>query len=92
MRNKIKVLIKSVMKGPLCNMKDIFGKSGEGAHKFRFGNVAIVDTLLTIIIAYVISYFTDVPITLLLIILFTLAIFFHWLFCVKSPVNNFIGL
>ena len=80
------------MKGPFCSMKDMFGKPGEGIHKMHFGNIATADTVLTVILAYIISYFTNFPLTLLLIILFTLAIFFHWLFCVPTSVNKYLGL
>ena len=73
-------------------MKDIFGKPGEGLHKYRFGNVAWVDTIITITFAYIIAYFTSVPLTLLIIIFLLLAIVLHWLFCVPTSVNKYIGI
>ena len=39
----------------LCKYKDIFGKVGEGAHSVRFFNFAVVDTLLTLVLAYIIN-------------------------------------
>ena len=41
----------------LCKYKDIFGKPNEGPHSYRFLNIAIVDTVLTIILGYFISKF-----------------------------------
>ena len=41
----------------LCKYKDILGKPKEGLHKYRFFGVAVVDVILTIIVALIISYF-----------------------------------
>ena len=40
----------------LCKYKNIFGKSKEGVHSYRILNIAIVDTVLTIIIGYLICF------------------------------------
>jgi accessory gene regulator protein AgrB len=42
----------------LCKYKNMFGKPGEGAHSFRIFNIAIIDVLLTILLAFVISFLT----------------------------------
>ena len=44
----------------LCKYKDIFGKPGEGAHQYRIFDIAIVDTVLTVLLAFVIAYFSGV--------------------------------
>lgn len=75
-----------------CKYKDIFGKPGKGVHEFHVGNVAVVDTLLTLIVAFGFSYFSRIPFTVSIIFLLVLAIFLHWIFCVKSSVNLFLGL
>jgi hypothetical protein len=41
----------------LKQYKDIFGKPNEGVHSYRLFDVAIVDLLLTILLAFLISYF-----------------------------------
>lgn len=76
----------------LCKYKNIFGKPNTGIHKYRIGNVAAIDLILTILIALVITYFTKIPITLALIVLFILAIIIHFLFCVNTSVSKFLGI
>jgi len=76
----------------LCKYRDVFGKVGEGVHSYRLFNIAIVDVLATIISAYLISYVFSLSFIKTLILLFLLGIFFHWLFCVETTVNKFLGL
>ena len=88
-----------------CKYKNILGEPGKGVHKYRFMNMAVVDWVLTILLAVVttliwkhyskkrhtwqkvLGYFLMV-----LIILVLLGIFLHWLFCVDTTMNKFIGL
>jgi len=72
----------------LCKYKDILGKPGEGLHSFRIFNIAIVDVLLTILAAYVISYFTKINIYYTLIGMFILGIISHRLFCVRTTIDK----
>ena len=74
----------------LCKYKDIFGKSGEGAHKYRIFNIAIVDTVLTIILAIALALLFKINFFLILIILFLLGIILHKLFCVETTVGKFV--
>ena len=37
-----------------CQYKDLFGKVGEGVHSYRIFNIAVVDVLLTVLLAFVI--------------------------------------
>ena len=39
----------------LCQYKNIFGLVGEGAHSFRIFDIAIVDVIMTFIVAYIIN-------------------------------------
>ena len=39
----------------LCKYKDIFGKVGEGLHSYRLFNIAIVDVISTIFVAYLLK-------------------------------------
>ena len=41
----------------LCKYKDALGKPNQGIHQYRFLGVAIVDVIMTIIAAFIISYF-----------------------------------
>jgi hypothetical protein len=76
----------------LSKYSGIFGQPGKGIHKHTFGNIAIMDYTITITIAYLIAYFTDVPLSILVIILLVLAILVHYIFGVKSSVSKYIGL
>jgi hypothetical protein len=70
----------------LCKYKDIFGKAGEGVHSYRIFNIAIIDVLSTVLVAYLFApkkYFYHV-----LIGLFILGIILHRLFCVRTTIDK----
>lgn len=75
-----------------CEYKDIFGKVGEGVHSYRIFNIAIVDVLATIIMAYLLKIFVFPKRSFLklTIILFLLGIILHRLFCVKTTIDKYI--
>lgn len=74
-----------------CKYKDIFGEPKIGIHSFRFLNIAIVDVILTFILAFIIKkYLFDKPYYIILLLTFFLGIFLHWLFCVDTTINSFI--
>jgi len=73
----------------LCKYKDLFGKVGKGVHSYRIFNIAIIDVLLTVIIAYIIYLLMpQYNFFLILIILFILGILLHRLFCVKTTIDK----
>jgi len=72
----------------LCKYKDILGKPKEGLHKYRFFGIAVVDVILTIIVALLISYFFKLSFWITLIILFILGIILHRLFCVRTTIDK----
>jgi len=72
----------------LCKYKDIFGKPGEGVHSYRIANIAIVDVILTVLAAYLISYATSSNFYIILLILFALGIILHRLFCVRTTIDK----
>ena len=72
----------------LCKYKDILGKPNTGLHSYRIFNIAIVDVLLTIIAAFLISYFFKFNFLLTLCILFLVGIIAHRLFCVRTTVDK----
>lgn len=74
----------------LCQYKDILGVPGKGLHKYRIFNIAIVDVLLTIILAFFISYLFSLNFWITLFVLFLLGILLHRLFCVKTTVDKII--
>lgn len=72
----------------LCKYKNILGEPGKGIHSFRIFNIAIVDVLLTILAAYILSVFTKIKIIYTLIFMFILGIISHRIFCVKSTIDK----
>ena len=76
----------------LCKYKDIFGKVGEGVHKYRFLNTAMVDYYLTILFAMLLTYITDIPLILTTVGLLLLSILFHYLFGVQTNTLKYLGI
>lgn len=75
-----------------CKYRHIFGKEGEGVHSYRIFGVAAVDLVLTIVAAILISLYTGANVVVVFAVLMILAIFLHWLFCVKTRTNELLGL
>lgn len=72
-----------------CKYKNMFGAPNTGLHKYRLFNVAIVDTVLTIVLAYVIhSYNPEYEFLHILIILFITGIVLHRVFCVRTTIDK----
>jgi len=46
---------------PFSHYSDIFGKPNTGVHSIKFMNVAVFDYTLTIILAFFITYITNIP-------------------------------
>jgi len=72
----------------LCKYKDMFGKPNQGVHSFRIFNIAIVDVLLTILAAYIISYFFKTNFLYTLLFMFILGIISHRIFCVRTTIDK----
>lgn len=74
-----------------CQYKDIFGKVNEGVHSIRIINIAIVDVILTLVLAYIIQMkLPQYKLYNIFIILIILSIFIHKLFCVKTTLTNLV--
>jgi len=72
----------------LCKYKNILGVPGQGPHSYRIFNIAIVDVVLTIILAYIISYNYNVSFVKSSITLFILGIVLHRVFCVRTTIDK----
>jgi len=73
----------------LCRFKDVLGKPGQGAHSYRFCNIAIIDVVLTFALAKVIELQSkDINFKQASIISFALGIISHRVFCVKTTVDK----
>ena len=74
----------------LCNYKAIFGEPNKGVHAIRVMNIAIVDVVMTVIGACLISRWSGWSFMYCLVGLFIAGIVMHRLFCVETTINKFI--
>jgi hypothetical protein len=72
----------------LCKYKNALGETNKGIHSYRLFGIAIADVIMTILVAYLISYFFNISFTYTTIILFGLGIVLHRLFCVRTTVDK----
>lgn len=73
---------------PLCKYKDVFGKPGEGAHSYRLFNIAVVDTILTIIGAWLIAKWLKISFLMVFVILMIIGVIMHTIFCVETTLTK----
>ena len=71
-----------------CPYANILGAPGTGVHSIRIFNIAVVDVILTVLLAY----FTkgDRPFWVVLLFWFIVGILVHWIFCVHTTIGNLI--
>jgi uncharacterized membrane protein len=72
----------------LCKYKNALGEPGKGIHSYRFFGVAIADVIMTIIGAFLISYFFKFSFIKTLLVLFLTGIVLHRLFCVRTTIDK----
>ena len=74
----------------LCKYKNSLGIPGEGIHKYRVFNIAIVDVIMTIIGAFIIHrlFFPKHNFWVILLTLFVIGIIMHRIFCVRTTVDK----
>ena len=80
------------MSCPFSKYKHILGIPKKGAHSHRFLNTAIVDYILTIILAIIITLLTKIPLVLTTIFSFILGILLHILFGVPTNTTKYLGI
>lgn len=72
----------------LCKYSDIFGEPNKGLHSIRIMDIAIVDVILTIGLAYLISNLIPYNFYYILLALFIIGIILHRLFCVRTTIDK----
>jgi len=72
----------------LCKYKNALGIPDKGIHSYRLFSIAIFDVIMTIILAFLISYFFKISFFYTLIFLFILGIILHRLFCVRTTIDK----
>jgi len=66
----------------------MFGKPRKGVHSFRIFNIAVVDVLLTILVAYLISKMFHLRFDITLVVCFIVGIIAHRVFCVRTTIDK----
>ena len=68
----------------------LFGKPKEGPHRFRIFNIAIVDVVLTLLLARFLNYhfFPDVRYVVVMFFTFILGIIMHRIFEVRTTIDK----
>jgi len=74
----------------LCRYKDIFGRPREGAHAYRLFDIAVVDVVATVLLAFVISRAFSLSVCKSLVALFIIGIIAHRAFCVRTTVDKLV--
>jgi hypothetical protein len=74
----------------LCQYKNIFGEPKKGFHSYRLFNIAILDVLGTLLIAWGIAVWFNYTYWKVCAVAFILAILLHRLFCVNTTINKMI--
>jgi hypothetical protein len=74
----------------LCKYKNALGIPGKGIHSYRFFGMAIADIIMTIVGAFIISYFSKISFIKTLLVLFLLGIILHRIFCVRTTIDKLI--
>ena len=73
-----------------CKYKDILGKPKTGLHSYRVFDIAVVDFLLTILLAKFFEFYMmkGIPFWKILIVTFILGIIVHRIFYVKTTIDK----
>lgn len=72
----------------LCEYKNYFGEPGKGVHSYRIFNIAIVDVMMTLIGALIISYLSGIKFIWSAVGLFLVGILLHRIFCVRTTLDK----
>lgn len=70
--------------------RHILGKEKQGVHSYRFMDVALFDYILTIILAFLLTYITSIPVEITTIFSFFIGIVSHLLFGVRSNTTKWL--
>ena len=76
---------------PFSSYKNILGIPRFGVHSYRFLDTAIVDYVLAIAFACLITYSTKIPLELTTIIVLLTGIILHMLFGVDTNTLRYLG-
>ena len=69
-------------------LKKVNGEPGEGIHKYRVLNIAILDVIGTILMSYLFSKLFKVSFPLILLVAFLTGIAMHRIFDVRTTIDK----
>jgi uncharacterized membrane protein len=72
----------------LCKYKDVIGKPNTGLRKYRVFNIPIIDTVVTLLFVWFISYYYKYSFINVLGITFIVMVIAHRVFCVRSATDT----
>ena len=75
---------------PFASHKDIFGAPGTGAHSVRILDIAVIDLVLTVVVAFAISKVLSTSPFWTIVFFLVLGEVAHALFCVDTTVIKMI--
>lgn len=75
-----------------CPYSDMFGKPGQGVHGYRIFDIAVIDVVMTIVVAYILTFFLSYSFPVVLFSLFLAGILLHRAFCVRTTIDKFLFL
>ena len=74
----------------MCKYRDALGQPGKGVHSFRLANIAVVDVLLTVALAYTLSRKFRVAVWKMFLVLLALSLVLHRLLCVETTLTKLV--
>jgi len=77
---------------PFKKFSNIFGESGKGLHSIRILDTAIIDYILSILLAFLLAWITGIPLVIMTIIVLFIGIILHILFGINTNAVKFLGL
>jgi hypothetical protein len=67
---------------------NIFGEPGYGVHSYRIFDIAIVDLIMTVVFAYIVSRHYDYDFIKVLLLVLLAGIILHRIFCVRTTIDK----
>ena len=71
-----------------CKYSNLFGAPNTGPHAYRIANIAVVDVIATVILAWVVSRGLRLQFAWTLLWCFVAGIIAHRIFCVRTTLDR----
>ena len=77
---------------PLKKFKNILGIPKKGVHQYRIFNTASVDYFLTLLLSFITTWITKIPLVLTTIGWFIISMILHMLFGIDTNTLKYLGI